>query len=126
MTDTAPPAGGWEPWMDNPLMVDQREGFELFDPPTYHLQVKQPYGGWEPFTTPRQDREEVTRIQAFHLNRNPADQGLRVLTRHVIWTVTEVPGHGEGQTPPEEIIARNDETTQRLLAKDEAVQQPDA
>lgn len=119
MTDTSN-SEGWEPWMDNPLMLDQEQGFSLEEPVLYKLQVRQPYGGWEPFTTPRENREEVTRIQAFHLNKNPDDWAVRVIAKRVVWTVEEVPGDGEGQTPPEEILARNEETTRRLLAEEDA------
>lgn len=104
----------WEPWMDNPLMVDQKEGFTFEEPPLYVMQTKQPYGGWEPFHTARQNRDEVTVHQAYHLNNGP-EQPVRVLSKRVIWTVDEVPGHGEGQTPPEEILARNEQITRRLL-----------
>jgi hypothetical protein len=112
-----------EPWMNNPLMVDQPEGATVEDPPLYIVQTKQPYGGWEEFITPRSDRDEVTRIQAFHLRKDPKDTGLRVWRRDVVWTLDEVPGHGEGQTPPEEILARNEQVTQTLLTG-EKDQQP--
>jgi hypothetical protein len=123
MTDTEKP-GGWEPWMDNPLMLDQEQGFTYEEPARYHMQVKQPYGGWEPFTTPRENRDEVTRIQAFHLDKDPDDHNLRVWKRVVVWTLDEVPGRGEGQTPPEEILARNEEATKRLIEAEENTQQP--
>lgn len=107
-----------EPWKNNPRMVDQDEGFVFEEPPLYIMQTKQPYGGWEPFTTPRDNRDEVTRIQAFHLAKDITDTGLRVWKKTVVWTLDEVPGTGEGQTPPEEIVARNDENTARLLERD--------
>lgn len=123
MTDTDTPDGGWESWMDNPLMTDQQEGFEITEPPLHQMQVRQPDGSWMLFNSPRRDREEVTRIQASHLAKDPDDLDLRVLTKRVIWTVDEVPGHGEGKTPPEEIIARNEAATKRRLTSEEATPQ---
>ena len=112
-TEASEPEGGWEPWMDNPLMLDQPEGFVHEEPAKYFMQVKQPYGAWEPFNSPREKRGEVTRIQAFHLNKGPEGAHLRVWTRRIVWTLDEVPGHGESQTPPEEIIARNEANTKQ-------------
>lgn len=103
------------PWMKYPLMTDQPEGAVIENDPEYVLQTRQPYGGWEPFSSPREDRDEVTRIQAYHLNKDPEDMNVRVLKKVVTWTVDEVPGRSEGQTPPEEILARNEEITDRLL-----------
>lgn len=111
-----------EPWKNKPLMVDQPEGFTCEETPVYVLQSKQPYGGWEPLNTPREDRDEVTRIQAYYLNKDFNDLGVRVIERKVIWTVIEVPGYGEGQTPPEEIVARNEKITRLLLEKEEAAE----
>lgn len=114
MSDTA------EPWQNKPLMVDQPEGFVCEETPLYVLQTKQPEGNWEPHNTPREDRDEVTRIQAYYLNEDINDLGVRVLRRTVVWVVDEVPGYGDGRTPPEEIVARNERITKLLLEKEEA------
>jgi len=121
MTDNGKP-DDWEPWMDNPLLVDQLEGFTYEESPMYITQTRQPYGGWESFGTSRPERDEVTVHQAYHLNNRPEDP-VRVLKKVVIWTVDEVPGTGEGQTDPQIILARNDEITKRVL--DEKKQQPE-
>jgi hypothetical protein len=111
---------GWEEWMDNPLAIDNPEGTTVADPETWHMQLREPGGKWVAFNTPRTDRDEVTRIQAFHLNDNPGDTNLRVWKRQVSWVLDEVPGDGDGQTPTADIIARNEENT-KLLAE----QQPE-
>jgi len=118
MTDTDKPEGGWEPWKDNPSQIDQPEGAVLDERTTYVLQTREPSGKWVAWLNERTDREEVTRIQAHHLSGTPGDRTLRVLSVHVTVTVDEVPGTGEGQTPPEQILARNEETTKRLLAEE--------
>jgi hypothetical protein len=118
-TETSEPEGGWEPWMDNPFAIEQPERTVLLDVTSYQMQSRQSDGSWEPFNNPRTDRDEITMIQAFHLNKDPEDRGLRVLRKQVIWTVDEVPGRGEGQTPPEVIIARNEENKKKLTAEDE-------
>lgn len=114
MTDTSEPQ--WDGWMDNPLMTDQVEGFTWEEPALYTTQTKRPYGGWESFGTPRHDRDEVTVHQAYHINKTP-DEPVRVLKRITIWTVDEVPGDGDGQTAAQEILARNEQITQRRLTK---------
>ncbi len=106
------------------LMTDQVEGFEAEGEPLWVMQTKLPDGRWVVDNSPRTDRDEVTRIQAFHLNKDINDHNLRVLKRAVVLIVDEVPGHGEGQTPPEQILARNEEITKRLLAEEENTQQP--
>jgi ABC-type proline/glycine betaine transport system substrate-binding protein len=106
MTDTEKPED-WEPWMDNPLQVDQETGTVIHVAPKYVMQDRQPSGAWQDWDHPRTDRDEVTSIQAFHLNKDPDDDGLRVWRCDVTWTLDEVPGHGPGQTPPSEILARN-------------------
>jgi hypothetical protein len=113
-----------ETWPSNPLMVDQPEGFTREDPPLFVMQMRQPDGTWEIFNSPRTNRDEVTRIQAYHLTVNPHDTTVRVLKKVEAWVVEEVPGYAEGQTPPEEILARNEEITNRLLGKEESEQQP--
>lgn len=122
MTKASEPAAVWEAWMDNPLAVDQTEGAEITEPDTYHMQIRSG-DMWMPFSNPRTDRDEVTTIQAFHLNKHPDEPGIRVFTRRVIWILDEVPGDGTGQTPREEILARNKEIEQRRNA--EQTQQPD-
>lgn len=106
-----------EKLLDHPMASDQPEGTRHVEEPSYLMQVKQD-GRWIPFLTPSTDRDKVTRTQAFHLNKDPHDVGLRVWKREVIWTLDEVPGHGEGQTPPEEIIARNDANSQQAASQD--------
>lgn len=106
-----------EPWRGNPLQIDQPEGTVVESEPVWVMQIRQPYGGWDPFSNPRQDRDEVTRIQAFHLNKDENDLDLRVWKKVVIWTLDEVPGHNEGQTPPAEIIARNEANTPQQPAE---------
>lgn len=103
----------WEEWMDNPLMTDQVEGFTFVEEPKFFTQTRQPFGRWDFFGTPRDDRDEVTRHQAYHINNDP-DDPVRVLKRVVTWTVDEVPGDGEGQTPTAHILARNDEIQKRI------------
>lgn len=107
-------------WNNKPLMTDQPEGFVCEETPLYILQTKQPEGSWEPHNTPREDRDEVTRIQAYYLTKDINDLGVRVLKRTVVWEVVEVPGYGADQTPPEEIMARNEEITKRLIDAEEA------
>lgn len=113
----------WEELMKNPLAIDQPVGTEVTDAEVYRMQVRQPDGTWMPFDVIRTDRDVVTRIQAFHLGNDPEDTGLRVWKGVMTWTLEEAPGRGEGQTPPEEILARNEENTKRLLDKEEN-QQP--
>lgn len=105
------------------LMTDQAEGFEAEGELLWVMQTKLPDGRWVIDNTPRQSRDEVTRIQAFHLNKDFDDHTLRVLKRTIVWTVDEVPGYGDGQTPPEHILARNEEITRRLLTEEESTQQ---
>jgi len=115
MPDTPEPAR--EAWMDRPFMVDQAEGTEIVEDDVFQMQVQQPYGGWEPLGALRTDRDEVTRLQAYYLNedaKGEPDGKVRVLRRSVVWTVDEVPGDGEGQTPASDILARNDMIIQRL------------
>lgn len=114
MPDTGEPQ--WEEWMDNPLLVDQPEGVEVVNPATWQMQLKQPNGSWAPLNNARNDRDEVTRIQAYYLSKEP-DPPVRILKRVVTWTVDEVPGDGEGQTPAAEILTRNEAITQRVLTK---------
>lgn len=118
MADTLKPT--WEGWTDNPLMIDQPEGTEVVEPETFQMQIQQPYGGWEPLSNPRTDRDEVTRLQAFYLTKDKDGQPegkVRVLRRCVTWTVDEVPGDGDGETPAATILARNDKNTERLLTE---------
>lgn len=112
----------WEEWMDNPLAIDQLQGHTVREDPLYVMQARQTDARWVDFNTPRQDRDEVTRIQAQYLTKDPQDTGLRVWKREVIWTLDEVPGTELGQTPPGQILARNIENTNRLLAEES--QQP--
>lgn len=104
---------GWEEWMDNPLCIDQPEGAEIVEAPIYQMQIKQPYGQWMPYSNPRRDRDEVTSIQAFHHTKHPDEPGLRVLKGVLTWTVDEVPGDGDSQTPAAEIVTRNEQIMKR-------------
>lgn len=104
-----------EPWMSNPMMIDQSEGFTFTDEVVYQMQVQRPNGQWVQFNSERRDRDEVTRIQADDMRRRPDETPLRVWKREVVWTMEEVPGYGYGKTAPEEILARNEEITKRLL-----------
>lgn len=118
MTETGEPAR--QDWMDMPLMVDQPEGVDVVEPETFHMQVQQPDGSWMPLGSVRSDRDEVTRIQAYYLNREKdgdSDGRVRVLRRIVTWTVDEVPGDKTGQTSAKEILARNERLTERLLTR---------
>lgn len=121
MTDVAEP--GWEAWMDKPLTVDQPEGVEATEPDTFQMQVRESGGMWRPLGTPRADRDEVTRLQAYYINKDSEngedgeDGKVRVLRRRVVWIVDEVPGDGEGQTPASAILARNDQITQDRFAE---------
>lgn len=118
MTETSEPVR--QDWMDMPLMVDHQEGVEVVEPETFQMQVEQLDGSWMPLGSPRSDRDEVTRIQAYYLNHEKdgeSDGRVRVLRRIVTWTVDEVPGDGTGQTPASEILARNERLRTRLLTQ---------
>lgn len=104
-----------ELWRQNPMAVDQPQGLVIENDPVYVMQTRQPDGRWTQWGAPSDDRDKITSIQAYHLNDDPEDTGLRVWKRAVTWTLDEVPGDSDGQTPTAEILARNEENTKRLL-----------
>jgi hypothetical protein len=103
-----------ELWKNDPLKIDQLQGYVIETEPVYVMQTKLSHGAWVQSTNERVDRDEVTRIQAYHLAKDPDDTDLRVWRKVTVWTLDEVPGYGEGQTPPGEILARNEANTSRL------------
>lgn len=102
-----------DPQPDNPVLADQEEGFTVEFDPLYVMQIKQPHGGWEQFNSARENRDEVTGIQAFHLVKNPEETPLRVWKRVTTLTLVEAPGHGEGHTHPDRVLDRNAEIVKR-------------
>lgn len=86
----------------------------------YVLQTQREDGRWMEFLTPREDRDEMTRIQTHRLlDADHKGERRRVLRRVTQIIVDEVEGDGEGETSAEMLIARNTENTERLIKKDQ-------
>jgi hypothetical protein len=95
----------------------------ISDVTVYQLQYQDEDGNWINWINPRADRDEVTRIQVSRA-RNYPDEKRRVIgERRLLW-VDEVEGDGEGETSKEALIARNEESTKRLLGH-QNLQHPD-
>lgn len=107
--------------------LDQRDhpaGALVDEISTFRMQVQDDEGRWMgPFGGVKSDRAEMTRVQAFRAQAPETAREKRRIIRHVlqIW-VDEVEGDGEGETSLEELLARNEENTARLIAEKAAEQ----
>lgn len=106
------------------MQRDHEPGVTVEERLLYGLQIQEDTGRWLDFLTPREDRDEMTRIQAHRL-QDPKHDGERqrvlILATYVI--VDEVVGDGEGETTAQQVIDRNTANTERLLQA-ENQQQP--
>lgn len=86
---------------------------------TFQLQVKGKDGRWVDWGVPKADRDEMTRTQAFCLREDPNERQrvLRLVNRIYIDEIIGDDKDG-GETPVEELMARNDQVTQELLAQE--------
>ncbi len=88
---------------------------------SFCMQIQDEEGRWMgPFGGIKTDRAEMTRVQAYRAQHPMFEGEKRRIVRRVLLTwVDEVEGDGEGETSRDALLARNDETTARLLAADE-------
>lgn len=103
------------------LQRDYAPGEVIQTSTVFQIQIQDPEDGrWMSWLTPDEDRDKITRIQVHRL-LDPEHRGerRRVITRRVIDFVDEIEGDGEGETSAEELIARNEENTRRLLGEEQ-------
>lgn len=108
---------------DQEFPVEQRDyapGEVIDEHIDFILQIQDEEGRWMGFLTPREDRDEMTRIQTHRLlDVQHKGERRRVLRRVTQLIVDEVEGDGEGETNAETLIATNAANTERLLQKDQ-------
>lgn len=86
----------------------------------YVMQYKDEDGRWIPFLSDTEDRDAMTRIQAYRLlDTDHAGEKRRVMHRVIQVWVDEVEGEGEGETSAEALLARNKANTERRLKEEE-------
>lgn len=95
-----------------PLERDYKVGEMVEGATVYQFQFQDEDGRWRVFDSAKGDRDTVTRSQAFGLQERPKERQ-RVL--RFVACVDEIVGHGEDETSPDDVIARNEENTKRLL-----------
>lgn len=102
------------------LQRDYAPGEVIQTSTVYQIQIQDPEDGrWMSWLTPDEDRDKVTRIQAHRLNDpEHAGERRRDVARRVIDFIYEIEGDGHGETSAEELIARNEENTRRLLGEE--------
>lgn len=114
------------PQQDFPLVQRDYDLGALIDEATkYVMQIRQDEDGrWTQFLGAYEDRDDMTRIQAYRLLDVDLKGEKRRILRHVHQIfVDEIEGDGEGETSAEELIARNKANTDRRLEAEEQ-QQP--
>lgn len=83
----------------------------------YQMHIKEPDGRWMLFGAAKESRDEMTLVQADRARRFPEEK--RRIAQEITKTVIdEVEGDGDGETSREELFARNEEITQRLLEQE--------
>lgn len=81
---------------------------------TFYIQARDDEGRWMPLGGVDDDRDRLTRTQAFRAQEHPSEN--RRVVRHVLQSwVEEVEGDGEDETSKTALLARNDENTARLI-----------
>lgn len=103
--------------------VGQRDypaGALVFENVSYVLNYREEDGRWiGPLGSHKEDRDEMTRVQAFRADKHP-DEKRRVIRRVEQLWVDEIEGDGEGETSAAELAARNKKNTDRLIAEKDA------
>lgn len=102
------------------MQRDYAPGTVIEERTLFSMQTQHEDGRWMDFLTPREDRDEMTRIQTHRLLDADHKGERRRILRRVTWIIVdEVEGDGEGETSAEMLIARNAENTERLLKEDQ-------
>lgn len=94
-------------------------GALVYEQTVFYMQIPDETGRWEEWDARRTDRDELTRVQADRARRFPQEKR-RVLRRVIQLWVDEVEGDGEGETGRDELLARNEEITARLIREEVA------
>lgn len=99
---------------------DYPPGALMWEEVTYVLNTQEPGDRWMgPVGANKRDRDEMTRVQAFRADKYP-DEKRRVIRVVEQYWVDEIEGDGEGETSRDELFARNQENTDRRIAKQKA------
>jgi hypothetical protein len=85
---------------------------------TFYIQYQDEEGRWIHLGGMDDDRDRLTRTQAYRVKEYPEEK--RRVIRHVTQTwIEEVEGDGEGETSQDALLARNEETTKRIIEEED-------